>query len=137
MSDTITLIDDERHHELTGLVARGRVLIDPPALAEATGWELKPEGFCRDDVCVPVPGRAAVVSEGRIDVAGFAAALGREAVVDATRSIAAIGASAASLAVQMRGLRAPEFTLPDLDGKLVSLSDLGRRKRLLLAWSSW
>ena len=39
----------------------------------ATGWTLKPEGMCEDDVCVPLP-----VRDGRIDVAAFWQLLGRQ-----------------------------------------------------------
>lgn len=103
----------------------------------ATGWTLKPEGLCRDDVCVPVRDRAGLLAGDLLDVASAAAALGRPVVVDARRGIAALGVAAHTVAESMASLDAPAFTLPDLDGKLVSLADFERRKVLLLAWSSW
>jgi hypothetical protein len=137
MAMLVTLVDDDRHAELPGEARDGRLLVDAVALATLTGWALKPEGLCRDDVCVPVRDRDALAHGDLVDVEAFTAALGRVAVVDAARGVAALGASAATVAEQMQGLVAPDFTLADLEGTLVSLHDLGRRKRLLLAWSSW
>jgi hypothetical protein len=120
----------------------GRVLVDAAALAEATGWQLKPEGLCRGDVCVPVRDPRALGDAGGLDVAEVAQALGRPLVVDAVRGVAALGEAADDVASSMASLQAPDVVVADLDGHPVSLhdvaaSDLGRRKRLLLAWSSW
>ena len=35
------------------------------------------------------------------------------------------------------GSMAPDFTLPDLDGKLHSLSDYRGKKVVLMSWASW
>ena len=32
-----------------------RLDADPIAFAEANGWEIKPEGACKGEVCVPLP----------------------------------------------------------------------------------
>jgi hypothetical protein len=38
---------------------------------------------------------------------------------------------------RLRSLEAPDFMLPDLDGKLHSLSDYRGKKVLLMSWASW
>jgi peroxiredoxin len=49
----------------------------------------------------------------------------------------AMGEQASSRSASMATLDAPNFTLPDINGKMVSLSDFAKRKKLILAWSSW
>jgi hypothetical protein len=135
---TITLIDDGTHLDLEGEAVDDRLLVEPDAFAAATGWVLKPEGLCRDDVCVPVRDRVGLTdASGRIDVERVATALGRPVVVEAEHAVAALGTPAAGVAEQLRTLQAPPLVLPDLEGNPVDVHDLGRRKRLLLAWSSW
>lgn len=136
MGDAL-IIDGARHTTVAATAADDRLLLDVDALEAATGWRLKPEGLCQEDICVPVRDRTALMSGDLVDVAGFAAALGRPAVVDAAHGIAALGETAQSRAESMRSLQAPDFTLPDLDGNDVNLRSFDRRKVLLLAWSSW
>ena len=64
----------------------GRVLVAPESLPTAIGWALKPEGLCRDEVCVPVRDRDALVVDGLVDLAAAAYALRRPAVVDAAKA---------------------------------------------------
>ena len=118
----------------------GRVLVAPESLPTAIGWALKPEGLCRDEVCVPVRDRDALVVDGLVDLAAAAYALRRPAVVDAAdpeRAYVAIALPAEERRRALRELEAPDITLPDLDGTPHSLSEWGGRKRLLQAFSSW
>src|SRR6185312_5463120 len=48
-----------------------RLDADVAELASGTGWEVKPEGACKEDRCVPLPD-AARAGGGRVDVAAFA-----------------------------------------------------------------
>ena len=48
-----------------------------------------------------------------------------------------VGASARERADALRSLRAPDFTLPDLDGRHHRLSDHRGRKVFLIAYASW
>jgi hypothetical protein len=72
-----------------------------------------------------------------IDLAEFARITGRDMVIDASRNVMAMGEQASSRAAAMTTLDAPNFTLSDIHGDLVSLSDFANRKKLILAWSSW
>ena len=126
------LIDDAgRPHELDG---EGGV-VSATDLHAATGWELKPEGLCRGEVCVPLLGRAVAAGPDRIDLAQWAEALQLAVAVDEVAGVAAIVPAAA--APPAAGSRAPDIELPDLDGQPVSFSRFTGRKRVLLAWASW
>ena len=71
----LTLIDvDGAEHQLA--VQGGTVAAAD--LSAATGWELKPEGLCRGETCVPLLGRVVTSPDhpGRIDLPAWAEALG-------------------------------------------------------------
>jgi hypothetical protein len=99
------------------------LLVDP----ERLGWEAKPEGLCRGELCVPFE----VDAQGRVDVRAFAERLGAAVVQEG--DVLAFGP-----ATQRPPLaEAPDFTLPDLEGRPHSLSDYRGTKVLLVTWASW
>ena len=100
-----------------------------------TGWTLKPEGMCRDDVCVPLPPSAAIA--GRVDLAAFWRILGAPAVGDVKGEVWSLGSAAEEHNLALAGLVAPDFTLPDLAGNLHTLSTLRGKKVFLSTWASW
>jgi hypothetical protein len=132
---TVTVID-ERAHVVDGDVEGGRVLVGAAAVREALGWELKPEGLCRGDVCVPLP-EAARAPGGRADLVAAATALGRPAVVGPDLGAIAIALPSEERSRALDDLEAPPFTLPDLDGAPHTLGEWDGRKRLLIAFSTW
>jgi hypothetical protein len=131
---TVTVID-ERARTVDGDFAGGRVLVGANGVRDALGWELKPEGLCRADVCVPLPDAAR--DDGRVDLASAARALGRPVVVDPELGVVAVALPSEARQRALDGLQAPAFTLPDLDGRSHTLSDWDGRKRLLIAFSTW
>lgn len=131
-----TIITDTEH-EIEARHDGDRLLATPAALAAATGWTLKPEGLCRDDVCVPVRDREALLLGDDIDLAAFATSLGRPYAIDVEQQAIVIGEPAAAIAERLRSAEAPDATLADLDGNEVALSEYGGRKRVLVTWASW
>ena len=115
----------------------GKVSVSNLVLEQAAGWSLKSEGLCRDQVCVPVRNVQALIKDDQVDLAEFARLVQQNIVIDVQRKIVALGEQAQIRGTEMATLEAPDFTLPDIHGRQVSFSDYNRRKRLLLAWSSW
>jgi hypothetical protein len=107
------------------------------ALPELLGWTFKAEGLCRGDECVIVPDRDALGTDGKVDLTAVADLLDRPVAVDASAGLVAVGASRAPRRSAINDLRAPDFSLPDLDGTWHALSDHRSKKRLLVAFSSW
>ena len=114
-----------------------RPVVAVEALPDLVGWELKAEGLCRADACVPLSDRTVVERPGGVDLVATAAAPGRLVVVDVDAGLAVVSASADERHRALYDRIAPNFTLPDLDGMPCSLSDWSGRKRLLVAFASW
>ena len=113
------------------------VLLDADELDTTLGWTLTADGLCRGDECVVVPERSVLDADGAVDVRVAADLLDRPWVLDEGSGMLAVGASRARRRAALVDLRAPDFTLPDLDGTAHSLSDHRSKKRLLVAFSSW
>lgn len=132
-----TLLDETRPLRMPVTIAGSEVRIAPDALREILGWELKPQGLCKGDVCVPVKDRADLVTAAGVDLAGFAAALHRPLAIDVDEHMACLGVPATDRAAQMASLIAPDFRLPDWQGRTHSLSDYRGKKVFLVAYASW
>ena len=114
-------------------VAVGALFLPVDELPAATGWELKPEGACLGEVCVPLG--AAARRPGLVDVSTLARALGRPLVHEGDTLVA--GEPAAARADALSTLQAPDFELPDLAGRLHRLSDYRGSKVVVVSWASW
>lgn len=112
-------------------------VVDADTLPDLIGWTLKPQGLCRDEACVIVPDRSALESDHGVDLRLVAELLGRPVAVDDTAGLVAIGAERAQRQGALEDRRAPDFSLPDLDGTWHALSDHRSKKKLLVAFSSW
>jgi hypothetical protein len=103
-------------------------------IADRTGWEAKPQGLCRGEVCVPAPG--SLRADGTVDVEIMAARLGMPLVHDDDHGVWALGpATATGRALSTAVAADPE--LIDRGGNPFRLSSLHGRKVLLVAWASY
>jgi hypothetical protein len=111
-----------------------------PSELEHVGWTLEPEGLCRGPLCVPIPPARRpefVRADGAVNLAALARHRGQAVVHDAERGVWVCGPAGELRDATRRSLLAPDFTLPDLDGRLHSLSQFRGRKVLLNSWASW
>ena len=112
-------------------------------LTRATRFVIKPQGVCRDELCFPLPkNRKAefVAKKGSttwFNLSEFARLIKQPCVIDEKNGVWYFGARAAEQNGYLTSPEAPNFTLPDLNGKLHSLSDFHGKKVLLVTWASW
>ena len=112
-------------------------------LARATRFVIKPQGVCRDELCFPLPKNrvAEFVSKKGVttwfNLTEFAGLIKQSFVVDRKNGVWYFGAREAEQNSYLNSLEAPNFTLPDLNGKLHSLADFRGHKVLLVTWASW
>jgi hypothetical protein len=114
-----------------------------PDLTLSTGWELKPEGICQDGVCILIPrGRSSAFvqekgEESWFNLSEFARLQEQPCAHDDTHKVWSFGAPTEAWGSQLGPRMAPDFTLPDLDGNLHTLSDFRGKKVFLVCWASW
>lgn len=99
-----------------------------------TGWELKPEGACRGDVCIPLSDDA--VGGDQVDVAAIASQMQLPLVTDGEHGVSALGPWAGGGRALVTA-QAPDLVLPRLDGDEFRLSSLRGQKVLILSWAPY
>lgn len=104
--------------------------------ADRTGWQVKPEGACWADVCVPLP-PTAHTGAGTLDVPSVADRLGMPLVHDEAHGVWALGPATVVNGRALPSAVAPELVLPDSNGNEFRLSSLRGTKVVLVAWASW
>ena len=136
----VTIVAGLGEHEVATAQADGDDLWLPAGeLPAVVGWTLKPEGLCRDALCVPVPrGReAAFVRDGKVNLAAFWRHTERPWARSEAGDLWVFGANARERADALLSLQAPDFALPDLAGNMHALSGQRGKKIFLVTWASW
>jgi hypothetical protein len=106
-----------------------RLELSPDEFTRRSGWEIKPEGACKGEVCVPL-------ARSDFDLQSIADRLGMAVVGEPERQLWAIGPET----VTGRALSTTDigdFSLPDLDGNEFAFSSLRGKKVLLVAWAPY
>jgi hypothetical protein len=112
-------------------------------LTRATRFVIKPQGVCRDELCFPLPKsrKAEFVSKKGattwFNLSEFAQLIRQPVVADQKNGVWYFGARDAEQNGYLASLEAPNFTLPDLNGRMHSLTDFRGKKVLLVTWASW
>jgi hypothetical protein len=112
-------------------------------LTRATKFELKPQGVCREQLCFAIPEArkqefVAKRSSGTwFNLSEFARLLKQPVAHDSGHALWYFGPRPETQNGYITTLTAPNFTLPDLKGKMHSLTDFRGKKVLLITWGSW
>lgn len=105
-----------------------RLDISADAFHAGTGWDIKPEGACKGDVCVPLP-------DG-FELSSAADRLGMALIRHDEQDLWALGPESIGGRALVTA-EAPDLVLDDLDGNPFRLSSLRGQKVMLVAWSPY
>jgi len=111
------------------LITRDRVSV--AEFERGTGWEIRPEGACRGDLCVPIADH----DPGALDVESLAERL-QMPIVRHDAALAALGPATIG-GRALATAQAPELILPDVNGEEFALSSLRGMKVVLVAWAPY
>jgi hypothetical protein len=96
-------------------------------------FEVKPQGACRADVCIPLPKE--LKSGEWFNLTGFARRVHQSYLADSgVWSFAEIPLVRGDF---YRSRIAPDFAVPDRKGRVIHLSDFRGKKVLVVTWASW
>ena len=98
----------------------------------ATGWQLKPEGACKGEVCIPLKS----TPTDEVNVETLAAEMSLPIVHDAEAGLWAVGPESIG-GSSLTTAEAMDFELPDVDGNLFKLSSLKGKKIIVYAWAPY
>ena len=140
----VTVLYDDQVIDIARTLADPNDLwVVPEDLPRVNRFELKPEGACLDELCVPV--RQDLDSEMFVTRAGqpwfsvteLARKLEQAFTADHDHGVWSFGEIPVTRTAFLRSAVAPDFELPNREGEPVRLSDFRGKKVLILTWASW
>jgi hypothetical protein len=139
-----SIVYDGVSTDVTGSIDAAKNLwISMDDLKRATHFVVKPQGVCRDELCFPLPAKRQadfISKRGAVtwfNLTAFANLVKQPVVRDEKNAVWFFGKRADERGAFLASLEAPNFSLPDLNGKLHSLADYRGKKVLLITWASW
>lgn len=140
----VTVIYDEKATEVSASVLESKdIWLSKKDLALATRFVVKPQGVCRDELCFPLPKKRKAEFLNRqgktewFNLSEFARLIKQPTAIDEKQGVYYFGPRADAQNAHLNSLEAPDFTLPDMNGKLHSLRQYRGKKVLLITWASW
>jgi hypothetical protein len=132
-----TLLYDSRAVSLNRIDvdAAGALWVQKRDLPRINGFELKPQGMCREEICVPVP--RAMSRGDQFNLTAFAARVGQKVIADPAARVWSFGEIPVVQGAYVESRIAPDVTVPDRKGTPVRLSQFRGKKVLLVTWASW
>ena len=138
-----TIVYDDKATDITAAREEADQLwITKADLTRATRFEVKPQGVCRDELCFPLPKSKREIflrkdsSSEWFNLTAFAQLVHQPVAHDTALDVWYFGLRA-DQRQGLSSLQAPDFALPDLNGKQHRLSDFHGKKILLVTWASW
>ena len=115
------------------------LLIQPEDLKQVNGFEIKPEGACYEDLCIPLTGASLVEHDNKqwLNLTAFADLLEQPFVADSEKRVFSFAEIPAKREHSLLNAMAPDIELTDRQGNVFSLADLKGKKALIVTWSSW
>ena len=132
--DQTILFDDREGVALGATIENESLWIEEADLERATGWHLESRGVCRGAQCIPAPRGADWNRDGRFNLSAFATHRGQGVARDDAAAIWSFGPPAG---VRFADGMAPDFELPNFQGRMHALSQYRGTKVLLITWASW
>lgn len=138
-----TIVYDDVATQISSAIEEtGQLWITTADLTRATHFAVKPQGVCRDELCFPLPKARKQEflrdSSGKhwFNLLAFADLVDQPVAHDEALSTWYFGQRSDQRQI-LTSLQAPDFTLPDVQGKMHSLSDFRGKKVFLITWASW
>ena len=116
-------------------VDAGALWIQQADLPSINGFELKPQGACREDICIPIA--RPMIRGNRFNLTAFAQRIGQRVVADPAMGVWSFGEIPVVRGAFLESRIAPDFSVPDRKGRPVRLSQFRKKKVLVVTWAAW
>lgn len=136
---TVILNDMGGEVEVAGDLRADELWLSATEIDRTLGWTLRPEGFCKGDVCVPVSSakRPEIEDASSVNVSALWKHMSKPALSSQNGDVWLFGEDARTRGERLQSASAPDFELPDFEGKTHHLKDYRGQKVFLVSWASW